>query len=133
MTLSVFYKAFFIDNLLTTYYSKQEPHYFLSLYAKSKCEDLNVLLNKQSRKSFDELDKLGLLITTTKWWGSHPSMVYYFEKKINFLYSEGELEKSLSQSKKDSCFVVESEDKKLLANQPDLSLLKQFDYLSLYK
>ena len=133
LTLGVFYKAFFIDNLLTTYYSKQEPHYFLSLYAKSKCEDLNVLLNKQSRKSFDELDKLGLLITTTKWWGSHPSMVYYFEKKINFLYSEKELEKSLSQSKKNSCFVVEKDDSKLIANQKNLTILKTFDYLQLYK
>lgn len=132
LTLGVFYKAFFIDNLLTTYYSKQEPHYFLSLYAKSKCEDLNILLNKQNRKSFDELDSLGLLITTTKWWGSHPSMVYYFEKKINFLYSEGELKKSLSQSKKDSCFVVEKDEDKLV-NKTKLTLLKKFDYLLLYK
>jgi len=133
LTLGIFYKAFFIDNLLTTYYSKEEPHYYLSLYAKSKCEDLNVLLNKQGRKSFDELDKLGLLITTTKWWGSHPSMVYYFEKKINFLYSKGELEKSLTNSNKDSCFVVEKEDSKLVANQKNLTLLKTFDYLQLYK
>lgn len=133
LATSIFYKTFFIDNLLSTYYSKEEPHYFLSLYAKSKCENLNVLLNKQSRKSFDELDKLGLLITTTKWWGSHPSMVYYFGKKINFLYSEKELNKEISKSNKKSCFVVEKDETNLLEKQENLSLLKTFDYLNLYQ
>lgn len=133
LTLTLIYKAFIQDNFLNTFYSKEEPHYYLSIYAKSQCDDLNVLLNKQSRKSFDELDKLGLLITTTKWWGSHPSMVYYFGKKVNFLYSEKELEKSFSQSKKDSCFVVEEKDTNLLENQKQLTLLKTFGNLELYR
>jgi 4-amino-4-deoxy-L-arabinose transferase-like glycosyltransferase len=133
LALSIGYKAFAVDNFFGTYYSKQEPHYNLALYARDRCDSLNVLLNEQSRKSFDELENQGLLITTTKWWGSHPSMVYYFGKKINFLYSEKELMNSLSKSTENSCFVSEQSEKDLIEDNSDISLLKSFDNLQLYK
>ena len=133
LAVSIGYKAFITDNFFGTYYSKEEPHYNLSLYAKNQCDELNVLLNEQSRKSFDELEKQGLLITTTKWWGSHPSMVYYFGKKVNFLYSEKEFNTSLKEAKKNSCFVVEQNEKDLISENSDITLLKSFDNLSLYK
>ena len=133
LVLSIGYKAFVTDNFFGTYYSKEEPHYILSLYAKSQCDELNVLLNEQSRKSFDELDKQGLLITTTKWWGSHPSIVYYFGKKVNFLYSENELNNSLENATNEKCFVVEKEENNLISTNSKKALLKSFGNLELYR
>ena len=81
MLLILIYQSFIKQNVLAINYSKPESYHYLSLYAKSRCQSLDLLINKTSRESFATLDKLGLLITTTKWWGEHPSMVYYFEKK----------------------------------------------------
>ena len=83
--------------------------------------------------SFEELEKQGLLITTTKWWGSHPSMVYYFGKKVNPLYSESEFNNTLLTKNKNDCFVVEEFDRNLITYKQGLKTLKTFDNLILYK
>lgn len=103
----LFYQSFVKQNVLTTVYSKPEPYYNLSLYAKNNCQTLNLLINKTSRESFATLDKLGLLITTTKWWGDHPSMIYYFGKKIYFYYDTETFNKSLQSN---GCFVIDKGD-----------------------
>lgn len=109
----LFYQSFVKQNVLTIVYSKPEPYYNLSLYAKKKCPSLNLLINKTSRESFATLEKLGLLITTTKWWGDHPSMVYYFGKKINFYY---DIEKFNKIFKSNGCFVIDKNDEVYLEN-----------------
>lgn len=114
------------QNVLAITYSKPEPYYYLSLYAKDKCRSLDVLINKTGRQSFATLDKLGLLITTTKWWGEHPSMVYYFGKKINFYYYINDFKKSFRNS---GCFVVDKNDADYLTGKT-----KQFgDYYLIMK
>ena len=117
------------QNVLAISYSKPEPYYNLALYAKGRCQSLDLLINKTSRESFATLDKLGLLITTTKWWGEHPSMVYYFGKKINFYY---EIKDFDSKYKNEGCFVVDKNDSKYFS---DLKIkFKQFgDYYLLMK
>jgi 4-amino-4-deoxy-L-arabinose transferase-like glycosyltransferase len=107
----LFYQSFIKQEVLKTIYSKPETYLELSLYAKDKCRNLNFLINKTSRESFDTLDKLGLLITTTKWWGDHPSMVYYFSKKINFYYDTVNFDKSFMSN---GCFVIDKEDSNYL-------------------
>lgn len=101
------------QNVLATVYSKPEPYLNLAQYAKDKCQSLDVLINKTSRESFATLDKLGLLITTTKWWGEHPSMVYYFGKKINFYYEVKDFDK---RYKNNGCFVIDKNDTKYLSD-----------------
>lgn len=108
LTSVLFYQSFVKQNVLAITYSKPEPYYYLSLYAKNKCQSLNLLINKTSRESFATLDKLGLLITTTKWWGDHPSMVYYFGKKINFIYNKEDFDKNFQNN---GCFVIDKNDK----------------------
>lgn len=103
----LFYQSFIKQNVLAAVYSKSEPYYHLSLYAKNNCQSLDLLINKTSRESFATLDKLGLLITTTKWWGDHPSMVYYFGKKINFYYDTKKFNKSFHNN---GCFVIDKGD-----------------------
>ena len=127
LLLTLFYQSI-QQNILATVYSKPEPYYYLSLYAKDKCQSLDLLINKTSRESFSTLDKLGLLITTTKWWGDHPSMVYYFEKKINFYYYTKSFHKSFKNS---GCFVIDKEDMNYLYKSNNV---KQFgDYYLIIK
>lgn len=122
----LFYQSFIKQNVLAVTYSKPEPYYNLSLYAKNKCQSLDLLINKTSRESFATLDKLGLLITTTKWWGDHPSMVYYFGKKINFYYYTESFNKSF---KNNGCFVIDKNDANYLIGKT-----KQFgDYYLIMK
>lgn len=103
----LFYQSFIKQNVLATIYSKPESYYYLSLYAKNYCQSLDLLINKTSRESFATLDKLGLLITTTKWWGDHPSMIYYFGKKINFYYDTEKFNKNFQNK---GCFVIDKGD-----------------------
>ncbi len=107
ITIVLFYQSFVKQNVLAANYSKPEQYYYLSLYAKDRCQSLDLLINKTSRESFATLDKLGLLITTTKWWGDHPSMVYYFGKKINFYYDTENFKKSFQNK---GCFVIDKGD-----------------------
>lgn len=101
------YQAFIKTNVLAASYSKPEPYYYLALDAKRRCTILDVLINKTSRQSFATLEDLGLLITTTKWWGEHPSMVYYFGKKINFYYDLEGFKNNLGDA---GCLVIEKND-----------------------
>jgi len=134
--LLTFIMLFFIlwsvvkNNVYNTVYSKYEDYYYLSLYAKNRCSDLSVLLNAENRKAFDTLDKMGLLITTTKWWGNHPSMVYYFGKKVNYLYDLQSLTNSIANSERGNCYVIEKEDNN--KQFENLRLIKQFDRYLLY-
>jgi len=120
LIIALFYQSI-KQNVLAIVYSKPETYYNLSLYAKNSCQSLNVLINKTSRESFDVLDKLGLLITTTKWWGDHPSMVYYFGKKINFYYDTENFNKSFQNK---GCFVIDKGDANYL--NESVSKIKQF-------
>jgi len=125
----LFYQSFVKQNVLAISYSKPESYYYLSLYAKNNCQSLNLLINKTSRESFATLDKLGLLITTTKWWGDHPSMVYYFGKKINFYYDTKNFSKSFQNN---GYFVIVKGDINYLNNS--VENVKQFgDYYLIIK
>ena len=128
LTATLFYQSI-KQNVLATVYSKPEPYYYLSLYAKNHCQSLVLLINKTSRESFATLDKLGLLITTTKWWGDHPSMVYYFGKKINFYYNTENFNKSFQNK---GCFVIDKGDMDYL--NKSVGNVKQFgDYYLIMK
>lgn len=120
LILIVIYWAIISNNFFQTYYSSFEPHYYLATYAKNVCDSLSVLENKDNRIAFATLEKMNLLITSSKWWGSHPSIVYYFGKNVNFLYST-------SQLKNDKCVAVEKGDLDLMKNQMNYKLLKIID------
>lgn len=116
------YQSAIKENVLATVYSKPESYYQLSLFAKNECGQLYVLQDTATRSSFKELESLGLLISTTKWWGTHPSMVYYFDGKINFLYSEDEFTSAAPEMQIDDCLVVEETDKILITDDSYIPL-----------
>ncbi len=129
----VLQQAFVKQKLLTTYYSQYEPHHELAQYAKNQCRNLTVLLGEENRKGFATLDTMGLLITTTKWWGNHPSIVYYSGKKVMFIYDKNEMKNRIAVMKKGECAVVEKTDLDLPLKSLGLESLKSFDYLALYR
>ncbi len=129
----LFHQTLIKNQLLTTYYSKQEPHHDLALYAKNNCQSLHILLNEDSRNSFATLDKMGLLISTTKWWGTHPSIIYYYGTNVTFYYDTNAMNKTIQSLEKDHCVVVEKSDLTLIAPQSQYALLRSFDYLSLFR
>jgi len=119
------------SNILKTNFSKEESYYYLSLYAGKHCSELDILLNPTTRNSFATLENMGLLITTTKWWGSHPSIMYYFGKKVNLFYDKNEFINNLNKTSDQPCFVTEKDDLDIWQNK-NFQLLKQFEEYYLY-
>lgn len=126
----IFAKAVTADKLLSKKYSDFSPTYKLSLYAKERCPTLHVLIDPDGRTMFDTLEKLGLLITTTKWWGQHPQVVYYFEKPVTFVYDKELLSEAIASE--NICFIVDDKDIDVSFTVPSV-LLKNVDSLSLYQ
>ncbi|NMB84233.1 hypothetical protein GYA28_02995 [Candidatus Roizmanbacteria bacterium] len=132
LLIILLYQSFVKQNVLATTYSKPESYYYLSLYAKDRCPSLNVLMDNKSRESFATLEKMGLLITTTKWWGNHPSMVYYFGKRINFYYEKTNFDNLFHDRK--GCFVVEKNDlSNYSVKDKQLSVKQYEDYFLIKK
>lgn len=111
------------------YSNNRDPHYALAAYARDHCNRLIVVENPESRKAYDTLSKLGLVITTTNWWGSHPSLVYYFGKKVDFIYSEdvfAQKAKSIFSQPK-NCIAVSVDDQLLSeVKKKNAVLLKRY-------
>lgn len=104
------YQSFVKQNIFANVYSRYEPHYYLATYAKENCKTLHILMNETTRNDFATLENMGLLITTTKWWGNHPSIVYYAEKPVFFYYDKNEFINKLPRLAEQSCVSVESAD-----------------------
>ncbi len=120
------YQSFIKQNLFANIYSRYEPHYYLATYAKENCKTLHILMNKTTRSDFATLENMGLLITTTKWWGNHPSIVYYSEKPVFFYYDKKELAEKLPRLEAVSCIAVESEDLDIPFSAYDFVQTQQF-------
>lgn len=115
---AVFIKGIFIDKVIAQSYSSYSNVYTIANYAKHHCRNVFFLENLQTRKSFSELEKMGLLITTTKWWGSRPSLVYYSGKKVKFLYNEEEFKDAIfAMDGINDCLVIEKNDKRFVKSK----------------
>lgn len=133
IALLILLNANFIKkNFFTQYYSSFEPHYYLSLFAKDKCKSLSIVVDPSTRQAFATLASMNLLITTSKWWGNHPSVVYYFEKPVDFIYEESETKQRITSFKPNQCLVFDKSDLVLVRQFSNLILLNKFDSLYLF-
>ncbi|QQS44075.1 hypothetical protein IPM65_00515 [Candidatus Roizmanbacteria bacterium] len=123
---------FFRTNVLDDFYSSNDPHHELSVYANDYCQDLYVVVEPEGREASKTLEELGLLISTSRWWGNHPSMVYYFDGNIRFVYTLEEFEQEIRTPQKDTCFVLNKNDTEGLDLVGSLDQLQSFDPLLLY-
>ena len=76
---------------------------------------------------------MDLLISTSEWWGSHPSIVYYYGKKVDFIYSRDMFHSNLQYVKANQCVLVEKRNMNEIDTSSKLRPLKQFDPYYLYK
>jgi 4-amino-4-deoxy-L-arabinose transferase-like glycosyltransferase len=123
------YQFFWQKNFLGTFYSEYDSNYYLAITAKKYCSQIDILIDQKTRSDFETLDKLNLLITTSRWWGNHPSIFYYFGKKINLYFDKKHFLKNID---KYECFVLEKKDINDL-NLKKFKLIKNFDSLFLYQ
>ncbi len=114
-------------------YATKESHHELAMFASSRCSSLTMLMEPTERKKIADLRSMDLTITTTTWWGQHPSMVYYFGKKINFVYTLDEFRSALDDRVAGSCITITKEDESRIQDVAGLTYLNQFGAVYLYK
>jgi len=129
--IAIFYQAIYKNNFFSTFYAQYDDSYFLAASAKKNCRNLNILIDKKTRNDFATLDKLGLLITTTKWWGNHPAIYYYFGKTTNFIFDKQRFVDQMNKLGKRSCVAIYDEDFDI--NTQSFRLIKGFSEVHLYQ
>ncbi len=128
----IIYKGIYTDKLMTSYFSQYDDYYNISIYAKTKCDTLNVLLDGGSRNTHDTLQKLGLLLSTSEIYGNHPAVVYYFGKKTEFVFSLDTAKREMTLNRQHECFAVEKNDSQELLLNSRSKKIKQFNSVYLY-
>lgn len=121
------------NSLLDSLYSSYDENYYLAVYAKNNCQDLNMFVDSGSRQTHDTLKKMNLLIGTSEWWGTHPSMVYYSDKKVNFIYEQNQFDPLLVKPLPNECFIIYKNDLPLFAKVKSITLIKEFNDMDLFK
>ena len=133
MIFYVINNNFIKTNFFTTFYSKPEDYYHLALYARNHCDSLTVLVGKETREAIKTLEDLELTISSTKKWGDHPSMVYYFSKDVAFYYHENLLIKNLLSFPDYRCLAIREDDLDLVTKNKQFVKLKNFNSYYLFK
>lgn len=110
LTLSIAYVRIYKENVFEKDYASYDARYNLSIFAKDRCSELIELVDPSTRETFATLKSLGLLISTSKWWGSRPSTVYYFGKHVTFVYDKHEMEKIMKTKSGKTCVIVDEKD-----------------------
>ena len=63
-----------------------------------------------TRTSYQTLKSMDLVISTTTWWGNHPSIAYYADINTTYLYDVKEAIDALSKLKNNNCMLIERND-----------------------
>lgn len=131
--LSIINSNFIQNSIFRIHYSSYDAYYYLSLEARSRCRELFVLVDKDSRTAHDTLKKMGLLISTSEWWGNHPAIVYYFGKPVHFVYDRNSLPSLISREIY-SCSLIEESDREFFTNSsPQAPLIKKLGSQYLFR
>lgn len=111
-------------------YSRWEPHQRLAQQANEECQSLDVLVDSDSRQTMRTLNELDLAITTTDWWGTHPSIMTYFDNPVRVYYNQAKFIDLLDEKlecvmiPKDDISIVERYSYRVIAQDGNLILLK---------
>ena len=100
-----------INSLLTQPFSTLEDHQLIAMDAKkNNCSKLYVLVGSDTRSSYKTLKSMDLVISTTTWWGNHPSIAYYADINTTYLYDVKQAINKLKQLKDNNCAIIEKND-----------------------
>ncbi|MCA9372200.1 hypothetical protein KC726_04880 [Candidatus Woesebacteria bacterium] len=125
--VAICYQALFKEKLQNYTYSKLEPHHILAQEANTSCSAIDLLVDRTGRETMQTLKDMDLTITTSDWWGSHPSMMVYFNNKIDVYYDETAFFEQ--GGKNNHCMIVEEQDLPMLLNKQAILLKKEGDLL----
>ncbi|HRN69601.1 MAG TPA: hypothetical protein PLS49_00295 [Candidatus Woesebacteria bacterium] len=128
--VSVLNYGFVQQKIQAKEFASYEDHHRVAQLAKEQCDSLYVLNDPAAREAIHTLESMNLTITTTRWWGSHPSMVYYYGKPLENIYDEERVDTLLQTRPKNGCIVVTPQD---ISKVKDLELIKSFENMALYK
>src|SRR3989344_499600 len=118
-------KNYFVDKkVYAKQYSSYEDYHRVAQYARDRCDKLYVLVEPNEREAKATLKKMDLLITTSLWWGNHPSMVYYFGRDIEYVYTIDRWSEVMNATERSSCLVVSEEDKLLVPLSNTQTIIK---------
>ena len=131
ISLVILNQAFRQDNFLTTYYSSYDQYYRLAVYAGKNCGQLEVLVDPATRQTYDTLNRMNLTISTTKWWGNHPAIVYYSGKKVDFVYDKNYFIGALNTFNQNECVVINNQDSRIMTGHRYV-LKNKFQEMDLY-
>ena len=92
-----------------------------------------VLVGKETREATKTLEKLNLTIVSSKQWGDHPSMVYYFGNNIYFYYDKNLFTEKLFESQVNNCLAIRNDDLTLTSEFKEYKKLKNFNSYSIFK
>ncbi len=111
ITILLFTFIYPVNTIWKSTFSQWEDHQLIAKQAnKFICKVVFVLVGDNTRSSYETLKAMDLVITTTTWWGNHPSIAYYTDVKTYFLYSLKELEQLMEVADRRECFIVEKND-----------------------
>ncbi len=130
VTGTLIYSQFSGNLFFNTQYSRYDENYSIAQAANGRCPVINMLVDPASRETHNTLQNMNLLIGTSEWWGNHPSIVYYSNARVNFVYDVGKFAKLIDTSPAGKCLIQYEEDKKLFVHT--LSLIKHENNLYLY-
>jgi len=132
LTILLIYKLIIIDGFFSKYYSTYNEIYKMSILASKECKSLKVTASKNERKDHDVLTQLNLLISTSEVNGNHPSIIYYFNKPVKYIYSIKQINNEIALIQQKSCITLYKEDLSLI-NINTLYNIGMFGDLYLYK
>ena len=76
---------------------------------------------------------MDLVISTTTWWGNHPSIAYYADVNTAYLYSTNEALLRLKTLRKYECMIWEKNDEKFITEKTAYQISENKTYLLLKK
>lgn len=121
-----------IKSLLTQSFSNLEDHQLIAMSAKkNKCSRLFVLVGEDTRSSYKTLKSMDLVISTTTWWGNHPSIAYYADINTTYLYTTDEAISRLRMLNKYECMIWEKKDEILITEKTAYQISENKTYLLL--
>lgn len=133
ITMGMVLQYYFVQQtVLDDFYSSTDPHHILANEASNRCETLYMMIEPEGRVASQTLERMDLLITTSKWWGNHPSMVYYFEGDLSFIYTLEELDTINTSAINRSCIAIHQNDSEALSRLINLSLIDTYAPYLLY-
>lgn len=127
--LSVLNYGFAQQKIQEKEFASYEDHHKIAEIAKEQCKQLYILNDPAAREAIHTLESMDLTITTTRWWGSHPSMVYYYGKPLENIYDEERVTELLKQKPRNACIAVTPQD---LEKMKGLTPITSLETMSLY-